>query len=332
MGDHLQLVLPEPIVPVQSLSDSGRLSHIPERYIIHPSDRPSDIPHIATFSDDAGTANIPVIDLEGLRSGDARERTEILERVAAACRDWGFFQVVNHGVSLELMDAAREVCRLGIEKDAVLNWSDYYFLHYLPPSLKDYQKWPALPTSCREEIDEYGKQVVALAGRIMRIMSTNLGLNEDSLQDAFRGDDIGACLRVNFYPKCPQPDLTLGLSSHSDPGGITLLLPNSNVAGLQVRRGHDWITIMPATHAFIVSMGDQIQILSNGIYKSVEHRVIVNSSDERISLAFFYNMRANIPIGSVKELVTYERPALYDRMTFDEYRKWIRLRGPKIPS
>lgn len=91
-------------------------------------------------------------------------------------------------------------------------------------------------------------------------MSANLGLEEDYLQNAFGGEDIGACLRVNFYPKCPQPDLTLGLSSHSDPGGMTFLLPDHDVAGLQVRKNENWLTVKPIPNAFIVNVGDQIQV------------------------------------------------------------------------
>lgn len=94
----------------------------------------------------------------------------------------------------------------------------------------------------------------------MKVLSENLGLGEDYLQNAFGGDNIGGCLRVNFYPKCPQPELTLGLSPHSDPGGMTLLLPDENVAGLQVRRGESWITVKPVTNSFIVNIGDQIQV------------------------------------------------------------------------
>lgn len=109
-------------------------------------------------------------------------------------------------------------------------------------------------------IDEYGKEVVKLCGRLMKLLSINLGLAEDALQNAFGGDNIGACLRVNFYPKCPRPDLTLGLSSHSDPGGMTLLLPDAQVPGLQVRKDNKWITVKPARHAFIVNIGDQIQV------------------------------------------------------------------------
>ncbi|KAG5239958.1 oxidoreductase family protein [Salix suchowensis] len=339
---------PEPIVRVQSLSDSG-IPLIPDRYVKPPLERPSI--NSTTLLD----VNIPVIDLVGLNGDD---RATILDQVSIACREWGFFQVINHGVSHQLMDGAREGwrqffhspmevkqayantpktyegygSRLGVEKGAILDWSDYYFLHYLPSPLKDCNKWPTIPADFREVLDEYGKQSVKLCGKLMKVLSINLGLGEERLGNAFGGENIGACLRVNFYPKCPQPDLTLGLSSHSDPGGMTLLLPDNHVPGLQVRKDEKWITVKPAPHAFIVNVGDQIQVLSNAIYKSVEHRVIVNSSKERVSLAFFYNPKSDIPIEPLKELVAPDRPPLYPAMTFDEYRLFIRMRGPSGKS
>lgn len=117
-------------------------------------------------------------------------------------------------------------------------------------------------------IAEYSREIVRLGGVMLKILSINLGLSEDFLRNSFGGDDIGACLRVNFYPKCPEPDLTLGLSSHSDPGGMTFLLPDPNVPGLQVRRGDDWITVKPVPHAFVVNIGDQIQVLLLLYYNS----------------------------------------------------------------
>ncbi|XAR68810.1 Leucocyanidin oxygenase [Bertholletia excelsa] len=338
---------PEPIVRVQSLSDSG-IRVIPPRYVKPPSDRPSR-PEAT-----ADEANIPVIDLSGLLSDDITPREATMGQISSACREWGFFQVVNHGVSHELIRATREVwreffhlplaekqayanspttyegygSRLGVEKGSKLDWSDYFFLHFLPESLRDEKKWPRIPESCRKLVAEYGEQVAKLGGALMRVFSLNLGLEEDYLQNAFGGEDFGACLRVNFYPKCPQPDLTLGLSSHSDPGGMTLLLPDDNVSGLQVRRGDHWVTVKPVPDAFIVNIGDQIQVLSNAKYKSVEHRVIVNSNKERVSLAFFYNPNGNIPIGPAKELVTADQPLLYPAMTFNDYRLFIRTKGP----
>ncbi|KAA8517796.1 hypothetical protein F0562_015270 [Nyssa sinensis] len=335
---------PEPIVRVQSLSDSG-IRAIPERYIKRASER---------ISSPASEVNIPVIDFQDLFSNDASLRLTTLSLISEACREWGFFQVVNHGVSHELMKRTCQVwheffhlplevkqvhanspstyegygSRLGVEKGAKLDWSDYFFLHYLPQSLRNHNKWPTLPTECRELVGEYCDELVKLCEKLMKVLSINLGLGEEYLQNAFGGKDVGACLRVNFYPKCPQPDLTLGLSSHSDPGGMTLLLPDHHVSGLQVRRGDDWVTVKPVPNAFIVNIGDQIQVLSNATYKSVEHRVIVNSAKERVSLALFYNPRGDILIEPAKELLTENHPALYPAMTFNEYRLFIRTRGP----
>ncbi|KAI7998270.1 putative 2-oxoglutarate-dependent dioxygenase [Camellia lanceoleosa] len=85
-------------------------------------------------------------------------------------------------------------------------------------------------------VAEYGNELVKLCGKLMKVFSVNLGLEEDYLGKAFGGEEVAACMRVNFYPKCPQPGLTLGLSSHLDPGGMTLLHSDDHVAGLQVRR------------------------------------------------------------------------------------------------
>ncbi|XP_058730324.1 jasmonate-induced oxygenase 2-like [Vicia villosa] len=343
---------PEPIVRVQSLAESG-LNSIPSCYIKPSSQRPSKT-NLTPQNDDINI-NIPLIDLEHVSSEDQILRETVLKNVLKACREWGFFQVVNHGIDHELMKSAKEVwreffnlplevkeefanspttyegygSRLGVKKGAILDWSDYFFLHYMPPSLRNQAKWPALPSSLRIVIDEYSEEVVKLGGRILEIMSINLGLEEDFLMNAFGGEnELGACLRVNFYPKCPQPDLTLGLSSHSDPGGMTILLPDDFVSGLQVRKGNDWITVKPVPNAFIINIGDQIQVMSNAIYKSVEHRVIVNPIQDRVSLAMFYNPKSDLLIQPAKELVTEEKPALYPPMTYDEYRLYIRMKGP----
>jgi isopenicillin N synthase-like dioxygenase len=69
------------------------------------------------------------------------------------------------------------------------------------------------------------------------------------------------------------------------------------------------------------------QVLSNAAYKSVEHRVTVSAAEERLSMAFFYNPRSDLPIAPMPELVAPGRPALYPEMTFDEYRVFIRQRG-----
>ncbi|RZR97102.1 hypothetical protein BHM03_00026220 [Ensete ventricosum] len=197
-----------------------------------------------------------------------------------------------------------------------------------------------------------------------------LGLDEEYLRRAFGGDGTAACVRVNLYPKCPQPELTLGLSPHSDPGGLTVLLADDHVEGLQVRKDGAWLTVQLVPGAFIVNVGDQIevicfqsptticmhdgrehearkhenfghenhrvpfahQVISNGIYKSVDHRVIANSKDERLSIAFFYNPEGDVAIGPARELLTPQLPPLYPCITFNEYRMYVRKRGPSGKS
>ncbi|KAK8709133.1 hypothetical protein V6N13_060163 [Hibiscus sabdariffa] len=319
------LTWPEPMVRVQSLSEN-RISTIPDIYIKPISDRPA----LKSGSEIDQHIDIPVIDLLNLFGKDRALHDETLRCISSACKDWGFFQAVNHGVSHELMkrtrDAWREFfnlplelkeqyanlpstyegygSRVGVEKGAILDWSDYFFLNYMPVALRNQSKWPAQPTSCRELVAEYGAEVTKLCERLLKAMSINLELKEDYLQNAFGGDDVGACFKASFYPKCPQPELTLGLSPHSDPGCITILLPDHDVTGLQVRNNGKWITVKPAPNAFIVNLGDQIQVLSNAIYKSVEHRVIVNSEKDRVSLAFFYNPKSDLPIQPAEELAS----------------------------
>ncbi|KAM0953211.1 putative thebaine 6-O-demethylase [Dioscorea sansibarensis] len=72
-----------------------------------------------------------------------------------------------------------------------------------------------------------------------------------------------------------------------------------------------------------------MQVMSNDIYKSVEHRVRVNSEKERLSMALFFNPKGDIPIGPAKQLLSPHKPALYPHnITFNEYRQFIRKRGP----
>ena len=69
-------------------------------------------------------------------------------------------------------------------------------------------------------------------------------------------------------------------------------------------------------------------MISNGVCKSVEHRVIANATKERLSIAFFYNPNNDVPIEPAPELLTPENPARYPRTTYKEYRLYIRKKGP----
>ncbi|KAM3256546.1 hypothetical protein ACQJBY_049160 [Aegilops geniculata] len=338
---------PEPIVPVQTLSNSG-MSSLPQQYIKPPSERPTGVTNDPNLT-------IPVIDLASF-SNTPEHHQEMLKAIASACKNWGFFQLVNHDVDTEAVRRMRSAwreffdlpmeekkvhanlpvtyegygSRLGVEKGAILDWSDYYFLNLFPSDIRNLDKWPKIPTDLREATEKYACQLISLCQVLLKAMSCSLGLEEDYLHNAFGGSDgISATMRVNYYPRCPQPELTLGLSSHSDPGGITLLLTDDNVEGTQVRKGDAWVTVQPVPGSFLVNVGDQIQILSNGRYRSVEHRALANSDKERFTIAFFCNPRGDLPVAPASELVGPDSPALYqEALTFSDYRKYMRTKGP----
>lgn len=155
---------PEPIVSVQALSQTG-VSTVPNRYVKPAHQRP-------VFNSNQSDADmeIPVVDMS-----EVWGKPKGLKRVRSACEEWGFFQVVNHGVSHELMERMRGAwreffelpleekrkyanspetyegygSRLGVVKDAKLDWSDYFFLNYLPSSIRHPSKWPSQPPKIR---------------------------------------------------------------------------------------------------------------------------------------------------------------------------------------
>lgn len=112
----------------------------------------------------------------------------------------------------------------------------------------------------REIIHEYGERVFGLCTTLLSVFTRDLGLTEGSLLESFGGvDGLGAGFRMNYYPKCPQPQLTLGLSSHTDPGCFTLILQDE-VSGLQVNKDGVWVSVPPIKDAMVVVIADQLEV------------------------------------------------------------------------
>lgn len=108
-------------------------------------------------------------------------------------------------------------------------------------------------------MEEYSEEVRGFSRRLSRLLSENLNLPPELMEEAY-GSFPSQVVRLNYYPPCPQPELVMGLSSHSDPGAITILLQVSDVCGLQVRKDGDWVSVHPEPNALIVNIGDQMEV------------------------------------------------------------------------
>lgn len=308
------------------------LEVIPDCYIRPPSERPR-------LNEVAFPDFIPVVDLDNF-SVSARQR--VIRNIKDACQQYGFFQIVNHGVHetviQRMLEVAQEfftmpaeyradlysedpsrVVRLSssfnVTKETVFNWRNYLRLHCYP--LEDYiDYWPTKPSAYREVASKYCMEVRAMTLRLLDVISESLGLEPDLLNKAL--GKHGQHMAINYYPRCPNPELTYGLPSHTDPTALTVLLQDQ-VSGLQVLNNGNWIAVQPIANSFVVNIGDQLQVLSNGLYKSTIHRALVNSTVSRISIPMFYSPSNDAVIEPFSSLINPDNPACYRKFTYEEY-------------
>ncbi|KAM3388642.1 hypothetical protein ACQJBY_011028 [Aegilops geniculata] len=322
----------------QLLSTVAHRDTLPEGYTRPENDRPQ-------LADVVTDSNIPLIDLA------SPDKHRVIAEIDQACRTYGFFQIINHGISEELLEKVMvvglEFFRLppeekaklysdepskkirlstsfNVRKEIVHNWRDYLRLHCHP--LEEFvPDWPSNPETFKEIISTYCREVRLLGLRLLGAISLGLGLEEDYIENVLGEQEQH--MAVNYYPRCPEPELTYGLPKHTDPNALTILLMDPHVSGLQVLKdGAQWIAVDPRPNALVVNLGDQLQALSNGAYKSVWHRAVVNAARERLSVASFLCPCNSAVIGPAAKLVGDGDEPVYRSYTYDEYYKkfWSR--------
>ncbi|GKB94887.1 gibberellin 2-beta-dioxygenase 8-like protein [Tanacetum coccineum] len=279
--------------------------------------------------------DLPLIDLSRLNQGGI-ESEYCKREIAKASAEWGFFQVVNHGVSQEVLDNLRIEQVEAFKKpfqDKVNGQCESDFP-------VDSYRWGTASATCLRQlawseafhvplskistvggvtglsatIKQYASIVSILAENLAEILAEKMGQKPKF----FKENCVPSMcyVRMSRYPSCPISPHVFGLMPHTDSDFLTIL-HQDHIGGLQLLKNGKWIAVNPKQETLIVIIGDLFQAWSNGTYKSVEHRVVANKHFERFSTAYFLCPSYDTIIESCEET------SIYRRFSFKEFKQQV---------
>ena len=290
-------------------------------------------------------ATLPLIDVATL---DSQATLAVLDD---ACREWGFFYAVRHGIAERIFDDVQTDARAFFaqsreSKRAITRTADNpwgYFDREYTKNTRDWKEtfdygpadggalvpqWPrGLPSFRRSVLACYGA-CEDLSFRLLHALARNLGRPHEGLDAAFDPAHT-SFIRLNHYPPCPEPARPsgvatpargyLGVNHHTDSGVLTLLLQDEH-AGLEVLHDGVWRPVMPRRDALVVNIGDIVQVWSNDRYRAALHRVVVNPDHDRLSVAFFLNPTYEATYAPLPTTVDALHPPRYRPIRWGEFR------------
>ncbi|KAI3771755.1 hypothetical protein L6452_02922 [Arctium lappa] len=309
---------------------------LPERYIRKEDEEYGSHTNAVESSSTITSPEVPVIDVSLLNSSPLE-----LAKLKFAVGSCGCFQAINHGIEGSFLEKVREISRLffrssveekkkclradddieGYGNDMVLSdqqtidWNDRLYLTALPKHQQRLQFWPQNPSHFREVLDEYSSKIELINEVVLKALARSLNLEENCFLNQY-GTNSSMSARFNYYPPCEWPDKVLGVKPHADGSAITVLLQDKEVEGLQILKDDQWVGVPIVRDALTINVGDQMEIMSNGIFKSPVHRVLINSENERMTVAMFCMPQTEKDIGPEDDLISDETPRLYKNVTF----------------
>ncbi|KAM7524993.1 hypothetical protein LguiA_014895 [Lonicera macranthoides] len=291
-------------------------------------------------------SEIPIIALS-----DPNAKTLIVK----ACEEFGFFKLVNYGVSMDLM-ARLEAEALEFfnlpqhEKDQTappypfgygnkrighkgdIGWVEYLLFNINPQldSNKSLSVFPRKQQALWCLINEYISAVRNMACEVLELIADGLEIRpRNMLSKLLRDENSDSIFRLNHYaPWAVDHQLLqemngrdlVGFGEHTDPQIISVIKSN-NTSGLQIcLRDGRWVSVPPDPYSFFISVDDSLQVMTNGRFKSVKHRVLTDCLKSRVSMIYFGGPPLNekiAPLSSLMERTGEE--SLYKEFTWSEF-------------
>ena len=270
---------------------------------------------------------LPVIDIEPLmHRREVAARSAVAAQIEAACRSTGFFYVRGHGVTDDIIgrldvasrrffalpDEAKQAIAMKHGGRAWRGWfplegeltsgvpdrkEGLYYGVELPAQhprvqagwpLHGANLWPKEVPQLRPAVEAYMRATTRAAHALMEGIALALGLDADYFSRTYTADPT-VLFRIFRYP--PQPsvdDRQWGVGEHTDYGLLTLLAQDDH-GGLQVRTPGGWIDAPPLAGTLVCNIGDMLDRLTAGWFKSTPHRVRNTSGHERLSFPLFFD-------------------------------------------
>ncbi|XAR60220.1 hypothetical protein NMG60_11033494 [Bertholletia excelsa] len=305
----------------KGLSDLG-LQSVLDHYIQPPEER---IDGSKVLADES----VPIIDLSNWESDDPN----LAESIREAAREWGFFQIVNHGIPTEVLENATmaghrffslpaedrrnyflketsdsTTVRLRTsfipQEEKLLEWIDF-LSHVYSDDSKASESWASVS---KDQILEYMK---------CYYRDSNAKEIDETKENMLMGTLM---VNFNYCAMRPNPDITAGLRPDADVSSISILLQDDS-GGLYVRAKDvkNCMSVKPVKGALVVNVGDVLQIVSNDRYESIEHRVSPSASKNKISVPVFANPKSDVLFGPLPEALQPGEKPICKEVLYGDY-------------
>jgi isopenicillin N synthase-like dioxygenase len=292
--------------------------------------------------------SLPLIDVSPLFGSDPSARTRTAEEIGTACRDLGFFYAAGHAISDATMGSLMRTSRQFFalpepEKMKIAMarggraWRGFfpvggeltsgrpdikegvYFGEELGPSdprvktgmlLHGANLFPDAVPDLKPAVMTFMSEAERSAHAIMEGIAMSLGLDAQYFRKAYTSQPT-MLFRIFHYP-ASTADKGWGVGEHTDYGLLTLLAQDE-IGGLEVKTPNGWIKAPPIPGALVCNIGDMLDRLTGGAYRSTPHRVLNTSGRSRLSFPFFFDPGFDARIVPLPEHAQYVRDDSSDR-------------------